>query len=385
LKSEKHTGNAALTSPLPAFFSSLALQISLVCALTWLVTTGDQFMPRLFLDDLSSTSLNYYAAGILVLISLLLLLLMWVRRTSALDVWIMVVICMLISEMTLVAFGLTSRFYLGWYVSRSLAVAVSTVVLIALLSETMRLHVALAHANIMLERERRNKLLNLQVATSSIAHEVRQPLSAVVSRAAAGRRWLERNPPDVSMARESFDHVEQAGLRANEVLASVRRLFQDTDRELESIDVNNLVLEGLQLLREHLNDHSIKTDIKLASEPLLVMGHRLQLQEVILNVVNNAIDAMAHIKVDRRTLKVRTKSKGDKTIVIEIDDSGRGIDADRLDQIFEPFVTTKSGGMGLGLAICSTIIQRHGGQLTASSGGENRGSLFKISLPAGKL
>jgi hypothetical protein len=141
LKDREHKNDAVPTSALATFLWSLAIQIGVVCALTWGVTAGDRFLPRLFLDDLTYAPAVHSATGMLVLLSVLVLLLMWTRRTSVLDLWIMVTICMLISEMALVAFGMTARFYLGWYVSRTLAVAVSTVVLIALLSEVMRLHV----------------------------------------------------------------------------------------------------------------------------------------------------------------------------------------------------------------------------------------------------
>ena len=141
-----------------------------------------------------------------------------------------------------------------------------------------------------------------------------------------------------------------------------------------------MTLEALQILNRELNDHGVKTDVELASELPLVMGHKIQLQEVISNLVNNAIDAMAPIKVERRTLKVRTKPEGAKAVIIEVEDSGHGIEPERLGNIFEAFVTTKPNGTGLGLAICSTIIERHGGRLTASSDGKN-GALFQIVLP----
>jgi signal transduction histidine kinase len=300
LKSGDRRKDAAPASALSAFCWSVAIQISLVCALTWGVTAGDRFMPRLFLDDLSMAPLAHYATGILVLISVLVLLLMWTRRTSALDLWVMIAICMLISEMTLVTFVMTARFNLGSYVSRTLAVAVSTVVLIALLSESMRLHATLLRANMMLERERKNKLLNVKAATSSIAHEVRQPLTGIIARTSAARRWLEQVPPDVNRVKKLLDDIEQAGFRANEVLANVRGLFEDADQEEQSIDVNNLTLEALKILHGELSDQGVKTDVKLASELPLVMGHRVQLQEIILNLVHNAIDAMAPVKVDRR-------------------------------------------------------------------------------------
>jgi hypothetical protein len=125
--------------PASALYLSLAVQIGLVCALTWAATAGESFMPRLFSDDTTYLPLTHYITGLLVLMAILALLLMWTRRSSALDLWVMVVMCMVISEMALVAFGVTARFYFGWYVSRTLGVAVSVVVLIALLSESMRL------------------------------------------------------------------------------------------------------------------------------------------------------------------------------------------------------------------------------------------------------
>jgi C4-dicarboxylate-specific signal transduction histidine kinase len=177
-----------------------------------------------------------------------------------------------------------------------------------------------------------------------------------------------------------WPRAKRAGVRANEVLENVRRLFQDADQERQPIDVNRLALEALQILRGELNDHGVKTDVELAPELPLVMGHKVQLQEVILNLVHDAIDAMHPITVDRRALKVRTKLDGAKAICIDVEDVGRGIEPERLGSIFEPFVTTKPKGTGLGLAICSRIIERHGGQLTASSDGKN-GALFQIALP----
>jgi signal transduction histidine kinase len=296
----------------------------------------------------------------------------------------MVAICMVISEMALVASGLTVRFYLGWYVSRTLAVAVSTVVLIVLLSESMRLHAALSRANLMLERERKNRLMNVKAATSSIVHEVRQPLAAITASATAARKWLEKVPPDTDEVKPLLENIERAGFVASEVLATVPGLFQDADHEQQPIDVNNLALETLKILRGELHNHAVKTNTELASELPLVMGRRVQLQEVILNLVQNAIDAMDSNNVDRRTLKVRTKPDGAKAIIMEVEDSGPGIEAERLGGIFEAFVTTKPHGTGLGLAICSRIIERHGGRLTASSDGRN-GALFQIVLPVERM
>ncbi|HKH19684.1 MAG TPA: MASE4 domain-containing protein, partial [Gammaproteobacteria bacterium] len=175
LKGGKHTSDAVPTSALIAFLASLATQIVLVCALTWAVTAGGRFMPPLFLDDLSYAPLVHYAAGTIVLISVLVLLLMWTRRTSVLDLWITVAICMLISEMALVTFGLTARFYLGWYVSRTLAVAFSAAVLIALLYEMTSLYTRMQHAVWAAKQADRAKSSFLSAAS----HDLRQPLQTL--------------------------------------------------------------------------------------------------------------------------------------------------------------------------------------------------------------
>jgi two-component sensor histidine kinase len=171
----EHRSRALPTAGFTAFFWSLLIQTSVVCALTWGITAGDKFMPRLFWDDLTSAPGVRFAAAMLVLISVIVLALMWTRRKSVLDLWIMVAICMLISEMALVTFGMTARFYLGWYVSRTLAVAVSTVVLIALLAEAARLHVEVLKANISFRHERDQK----NAMISELDHRVKNVLASV--------------------------------------------------------------------------------------------------------------------------------------------------------------------------------------------------------------
>jgi signal transduction histidine kinase len=157
-------------------------------------------------------------------------------------------------------------------------------------------------------------------------------------------------------------------------------MFIETDHRRRPIDANKLALEALHIFRRELAEYAVRTNIELASGLPLVMGDKGQLQEVILNLVHNAIDAMASVEVSRRTLKLRTKNDGAKRIIIEVEDSGEGISPERLSGIFDAFVTTKSSGTGLGLAICSRIIEQHGGRLTADSDGKN-GTIFQIILP----
>jgi signal transduction histidine kinase len=238
----------------------------------------------------------------------------------------------------------------------------------------------LAHSNLMLQRERNNKLMSLHAVAASISHEIKQPLSAIAINGVAARNFLKSAPPDLAEAQSALNDVINDSYRTGQILDNLYQLFGREKQENEPIDMNDLALSSLQLLRRELADHGVAPALNLAAELPLVMGQKTQLQEVLLNLFHNAIEAMAAIKTDHRAMKVRTALAAGKTIVIEIEDSGPGIDPERLESIFDAFVTTKSNGMGLGLAICSAIVERHGGQILASSDGKN-GSLFKVVLP----
>jgi C4-dicarboxylate-specific signal transduction histidine kinase len=232
-----------------------------------------------------------------------------------------------------------------------------------------------------LQRERDNKLMNLEAMAASIAHEVRQPLSAIATNGNAALRFLGRTPPDHKEVRSSLSRIISNSHRASQVFDNIRALFGKVDKEHELIDMNEIVLEVLHTLRGELKDRVITVRTELTSQLPLVMGHRGQLHEVLLNLVRNAIEAMDAIKDTRRVLQARTeRHDGRDEIVVAIEDSGPGIDPEKLDGIFDAFVSTKPQGMGLGLAICRMIIDRHGGQLSASSG-KRRGAVFQFILP----
>jgi signal transduction histidine kinase len=168
--------------------------------------------------------------------------------------------------------------------------------------------------------------------------------------------------------------------RASEVFDNIRALFGGAYSEEEAIDLNEIVRGALRILRADLEEHDVTTRAELTSELPRIMGHGGQMQEVMLNLIHNAMDAMDTIKDGHRILTVRTGRNEGHEITVAIEDSGPGIEADKLGTIFDPFVTTKSRGMGLGLAICRMTIERHGGQLSASSR-KNEGALFEFVLP----
>ena len=261
-----------------------------------------------------------------------------------------------------------------------LTAALCALVLAALFAERKANEAKLAHSNIMLERERDYKLMNVQAATATMAHEVKQPLAIISLKGEAAQQLLEHPKPDLGKVRSALVSIVANSHRASQILNSTRALFAKTDQGHEPVDVNKIALQVLRLLREQLNAHGVMIEVELASNLPLVMGHKGQLQEVIINLLQNAIEAMNGIKDGRRTVQLRTKHHGDDAIVVEVKDSGPGIDPADLNSVFDAFFTKKSHGVGLGLAICRMIIERHGGLLSASSDGTN-GALFQFVLP----
>jgi signal transduction histidine kinase len=261
-----------------------------------------------------------------------------------------------------------------------LAVSLCAFVLAALFAERRESEARLVRSNMMLERERNNKLMNLEAMTASISHEVRQPLATIATNGGAALRFLGRAKPDLDEVRSALDSIVAASHRASQIFDNLRALFGSTNQGQQPVDVNEMIIGALRALRGELDLHGVTTRTELTSELPLVMGHSGQLQEVILNLLRNGIEAMDTIKGGNRMLRVKTEHDGRDAITVAVEDTGPGIDPKKLDGIFDAFVTTKPQGMGLGLAICRMIIERHGGQLTASSNG-NRGALFQFVLP----
>jgi signal transduction histidine kinase len=292
----------------------------------------------------------------------------------------MVVMCAWISEQAITGLLLASRFSIAFYAIRFYSLITSIVVLAVLLEETTRLYARHARSNLALRRERNNKLMNMEAMAASIAHQVRQPLMGITASGSAALRFLEHSPPNIEKAGLALNRIVAASLRASEIFDDVRALFAIGDQRPEPIDVNVMLLGALRTLREELDVHGITTNTELTSELPLAMGHRGQLQEVILNLVRNSIEAMATINDGSRVLRLSTELIG-HDIGVVVEDSGPGINPEKLDDVFDPFVTTKPNGMGLGLAICRMIIDRHGGTLLTRSGKKGSGALFQFVLP----
>ena len=221
------------------------------------------------------------------------------------------------------------------------------------------------------------RVTTLSALTASISHEVNQPISAAVASAGACLRWLNRDQPDVQRAKEAAMRIEHDGKRAAEIISHLKSFYKkDVSPQRETVSVNDLVEEMLVLLRSEAERHSVVMRTELSTDQLGVTADRVQLQQVLMNLMLNGMESMSESKGE---LRITARREGEE-VIVSVSDTGEGIPADKMEEIFKAFVTTKAGGTGMGLAISRTIIESHGGRLWATENPE-RGATFHVSLP----
>jgi signal transduction histidine kinase len=230
------------------------------------------------------------------------------------------------------------------------------------------------------EFARMNRLAAAGEMSTSIAHEIKQPLAAIATNASAGLRWLARATPDLGEARAALERIIGDAHRANDVIGAIRAMFRQGGDDKVSIDVNTLVREVLALLQGDLERRKITVETDLSVERPRIFGNPAQLQQVILNVITNAAEAMESVTDRPRVLRVASALHNADGVVIAVKDSGVGIDTEDTNRIFEPFFTTKSQGMGMGLSICRSVVEAHGGRMSACPG-DPHGLTLRISVP----
>jgi PAS domain S-box-containing protein len=216
---------------------------------------------------------------------------------------------------------------------------------------------------------------------ASIAHEINQPLSALVTNGGIGLLLLAKSDSDLDEVREVFKRIIDDGHRASQIIKSIRSMFGKGHRERSPVSIRDLVSEVLALVHGELESQRVSLQLELHQELPLVMADRVQLQQVVLNLIMNAVEAMSSVEHRERSLLVKSELNGERNVLIMVQDSGSGIDPNDIDRIFDAFFTTKSHGMGLGLSICQSIIQSHGGRLWATNRTPH-GSVFYVQLPS---
>ena len=230
-----------------------------------------------------------------------------------------------------------------------------------------------------LEISELNRPADAAVLAAAIAHEIRQPFAAIVSSANAGVRWLASRTPDVDKATAALKEIARVGHHASEIIESIQALTKRGHRARLPVDINEMIREVLAI-EDRLQTNNIAVQTKLSERLPEVTADRVQLQQVILNLIRNAVEAMSSAPESSRVLNLETDIEDSEHILITVQDSGPGIDPKDIERIFERFFTTKAQGMGMGLAICRSIIGAHHGRIFAEAGA-GHGARFRISLP----
>jgi C4-dicarboxylate-specific signal transduction histidine kinase len=246
----------------------------------------------------------------------------------------------------------------------------------------------------LIESERRFREAQMELAhasrvvtmgqfTASIAHEVNQPLAALLTNAETALRWLARQPPDLEKAKPSIERIINDGKRAADIVSRIRDFSRKAPVRKESLEVNEAILEIIGLTRGAMSDNGILAKMQLAEGLPHVSGDRIHLQQVILNLIMNAIEAMSEVRSGSRELQISTSEAEAGSVLVAVSDSGPGLPPASVARMFEAFHTTKASGLGIGLSICRSIVEAHGGRLWAAAN-KPHGAIFYVMLPVGE-
>jgi PAS domain S-box-containing protein len=231
-----------------------------------------------------------------------------------------------------------------------------------------------------MELARVNRVTTMGQLAASIAHEVNQPIAAAVTNADAGLRWLAARPPNIEEVRNAFDLIIKAGKRAGEVTGRISALIKKAPPRKATLDINETILDTIALTRGEMQRHRISLQTNLRNGLPAIWGDSVQLQQVILNLIMNAIEAMSEVSEGPRELLIDSSVSAPDGVIVAVRDSGPGLKAEIVDHLFDPFYTTKQTGLGMGLSICRSIAERHGGRLWASANAP-RGVVFQLVIP----
>ncbi|MGB6398596.1 MAG: MASE4 domain-containing protein [Bradyrhizobium sp.] len=380
----KDTTGAAIPQGRPAMTAiviTVACVLAVIAGLTWIVTTKTEYLPSFYTTDVRlQTQFGNQTNFALWLWASTALAVLFARRRTILDLWLMVTLLAYMPSFLVAIIGSSVRFTVGWYAARCFILVASCMVLSVLLVETTLLYSRLASAIILHRRERTNRLLSVDAATAAIAHEINQPLGAMSLNCDAALECLKATPLDLEELRSCLSDVKNENSRANEIVAGVRALFKTTARQRAMVEINRLAREVLRMVEHDLQVHGVSVSTEFQDDVPQLRADPIRLQQVILNLIKNAIDAIAIGPTAIKAIRLITTYDGKSLVSIYVEDTGPGITLVSQTQIFDPFFTTKSSGMGLGLFISRSIIEDHGGDLRLTET-SSKGSIFEITLP----
>lgn len=377
----KDKGNSSGISTTASVAITVAGVLGAVAALSWLVTVWVDSLPSFYATSVTlQTRLGNQINVALLLFGAMTLLVIFVRRRTVLDLWLMVTLFAWLPNFLVAAVASSVRFSVGWYAARGFALVASCMLLSVLLTEMIVLYSRLASALTMQRRERSNRLVSIDAATAAIAHEIRSPLASITLNTSTALKQLRSQPPSLQDLNIILKDIEEASLRVSATIISVRELFKKPTDRPATMPIEEVVQQVLRLLHHELMFNEVSVVTEFRAEPSLVRVDPAQLQQVILNLVKNALEAMSSTPPDRRKLSISTRLQGNSSVLLSVHDTGAGVNPQDQGRIFEAFFTTKPAGMGLGLAICRTIVERYEGDLTLAES-SSQGSQFEIALP----
>lgn len=354
--------------------------VALAAAATALVTLGNDLFPPLFVDRYHPVRGNLAAANLLLIaIVLAAMVALFVHRRSVLDMWLLVA---LVAWLIMLPLNMRDwgRFTVGFYTQWSLMPLSNLILMLALLAESGRLYTKLALSTAARHRERDARLTSVEAVAATFSHEIGQPLSAVSTNTMAGLSWLDRPQPNLDKAIEALRGALDATGRVAGVVKSLRAMIVRETGTVASFGINELAWQTTELLQRELTAARVALRLEFADGLPPVEADRVQVQQVLVNLLMNAIESLGDTRKRQRRITIRSSLVDDRAVLLEISDTGLGLFEGDVERIFEPFVTTKATGTGLGLAICRSIAEQHGGRLWASLGKEH-GATFHLELP----
>ena len=370
-------------STMTSIVTTVVCVLAVIAGLTWIVTAKTEYLPSFYTTDvrLQTRFGNQVNFALWLWVTTALAVLLFRRRTI-LDLWLIVTLLAWMPNFLVAALSSSVRFSIGWYAARGFVLIASCMVLAGLLIETTFLYSRLASAIILQRRERTNRLLSVDAVTAAIAHELRTPLGAITLNASTALSQLRSNTPELEEMDDILSDIEADSHRAGTIISSMLELTKKTTDRRSLTHVEDIVRLVLRLLQYDLliNDVSVATEFQ-GDLPEVHLDD-IQLQQVLVNLIKNAIDAMGSVTPEARRLRLTTGFDGHSTVLLSVQDSGPGIPIEDRERIFDPFFTTKSGGTGLGLAICFTVVANHGGKLRLVKS-DSDGSIFEIAIPVG--
>lgn len=375
------TAPTGLRSPSQAISLAICASGALAIALCAFASLAQGLLPSLMRNRLQwNLGPVLVAYGLIAMLLAAAMLMVWRLKRSLLDIWLLVALVALLAQMV-VDVAAEGRFTLAWYFSRLMGLLEHLLVVLVLLAETSRMYTRSALSLIALKRERESRMTSMYAVASAMAHEVRQPLTGMALHARAAIERLGKPRPNREAIAKTLIAIVEDSHRASDVVVSIRDVLAHETGDRTEFDLNDLVRETVSRMERQLAAQNISVTLAL-TEPLpLIRANRVQMQEVLVNLITNSIDSLRHIRRrHRRNITIRSSSSGYEKVLLEVTDSGPGPKADQITRMFEPFFTTKEKGTGLGLALCRSIVEAHEGLLWATTE-KDAGIAFHLQLP----